>query len=144
MHFKSWLELDEGRYPFDAHIKNHIGNHIPIYLDPTFEELESLNTADVVRAWLDNQHCYAWKAGSGLHFSVNQHLELKNGIPVYLYFDRQEVDVQITDQSRNTKWHENPQVARKIRSHPYIKKMWKKVMVSYYNDAIVGDWAKRK
>ena len=146
MHFKSWLE---GRYPFDANIKNHKGDHIPVYIDPTFEELESLIADDFtfpeyVRAWLDNQHCYVWNTFKGLHFSVNKHLGLKNGIPVLLYFNRQEVDVLVTDQSRTTKWHENPQVAKIINSHPYLKKMWKKINVNYYNDAIVGDWSKLK
>lgn len=142
MNFRQWLE---SIYPFTAKIKNHDGKPVTIYINPTKEELEKLTNIlgfpNEVRVLLDDKHCYAWH--DAYHVTIMNQLSVINPIPALIFNDGKEIIVEVTDASRHTTWHENPKVAEKIRQHPYIKQ-WKKIVVGYYNEDIVGDWEKLK
>lgn len=116
-----------------------------IFQDPNPKELNSILEHDEVRAFLLPEHVLAWNVFSSVHYQVSQDLKLgKDAIPVILHFipGQKLTGVTVTDFSRNTKWHHNPEVYWKILNHPFVKLkgMGETVEVGYYDEAIVGAW----
>lgn len=90
---------------------------------------------------LSNGDIYSWK--HDFHINIMRNMKPKipqDAIPVIIYFYRNEAEVTVTDSSKGTKWHHNPNAAKAIKSHRHMNKLFKKINVSYYDDAIVGDW----
>ena len=46
----------------------------------------------------------------------------------------------MTDSTEGTKWHNNPKVADWIRKRPVWWINPKDIVISYYNEDVVGEW----
>jgi len=85
-----------------------------------------------------------WNAYEANHSYVkkglkNSGIEIQDIIPFY----SDGYNIIISDTSRYTKWHENPELAQKIKNNQNIQKVFPNNFdISYYNEDIVGDWEK--
>lgn len=121
---------------------------VEIYKNPTRKELAELSEPEegaIIRAYLTNDSLYAWKPSTGLHGSIRDHMGLdKNkALGIYLFYNpayHNDIDIQITDSTKGTKWHHNPNVAEWIRLRPVWWINPKNITISYYDEAIVGKW----
>lgn len=122
----------------------HPTGRIDVVKNPSKDVLPKLlDKWGATRAFLMRGSAIIWGV-SPIHAEVARQLGLADNpyaLPIILYADGADAMVQVTDYSRNTKWHENPQAANFIRNHPYMRKMFgDNIDIDYYNDAIVGDW----
>lgn len=121
---------------------------VEIYKNPTRGELSALikdSSSDFLRAYLTSDSLYVWEPSTGLHYSIREHMGLdKNKVlGIYLFYNpshHNDIDVQVTDSTKGTKWFHNPNVAGWIRSRPVWWSNPDDIVVSYFDEAEVGEW----
>ena len=100
------------------------------------------------RAFIDGDTFYVWPVFDALHANMGGKIGVaSDAIPLVIGFDKKGViwNCMVTDYSRNGIWHHNPDVYQKIVSNPKLKLLSSPSLdVSYYDDAIVGDWRNLK
>lgn len=113
---------------------------VEVYRNPSAKEWRSMG--DSVHAFIIGDDILAWQGGSLLHYEVHQNCSLpQTAIPVYLYGDlKDDLDVQVTDSAKRSPWFHNPLTANQIRRCNYLKNNFSDISVSYFDEAIVGDW----
>jgi hypothetical protein len=114
-----------------------------IFKNPSPKELSECVNDDQARAILFGRDIYVWDAFKAVHFTVQKKLNLsENAITVILRLFRGKIDeVYVTDSVSRGPWNNNPSVIGKLRSHPYLKLYAiPNFKISFYNEAIVGDW----
>jgi putative N-acetylmannosamine-6-phosphate epimerase len=114
-----------------------------VFINPTRKELkEILHRRDDFAAIIPNDKDFIAFKGDTLHQSVREQLKLKKDIiTVRCYMWNTDIDIQVTDNTKNTKWHHNPDIKDAIEDNKYINKTFTNVEISYYDEAIVGDWS---
>jgi len=130
-------------------VKNHRGEETMIYENPSQERLAKISKGmECARAFIKGNKVYVFDANA-LHQTVREKssLDLKDAISVVLWGQGGNIAaVQVTDNTRNTKWHHSKELKDAILAVPYIQHRSSKVdreseeFVSYYDDAIVGPW----
>lgn len=84
-----------------------------------------------------------WDGGWDAHWGPRSALakkgfDMNTAIPVQAFYN----GLMVTDTSKGLDIHESPDAAKILKSHPVVKKiMPKNFDISYYNEAIVGDWS---
>ena len=114
-----------------------------VFINPDRKELkELLGKWDEIAVILPNNKDFIAFSRSTLHNSVKEQLKLpKDSVTLTAYvWGMKDLDVTVTDNVRNSKWDDNPKTADFIRNNKYIQRKFKLGEISYYNDAIVGDW----
>lgn len=99
------------------------------------------------RAFLDKDNLYAWPVFDDLHANMAPRIGVnKEAIPLVIGFDgRGTVKfAMVTDYSRNTIWHHNPDITLEILHHPRLSRISSDLDIGYYDYAIVGDWSEIK
>ena len=119
-----------------------------VYLNPTRQEILSSSLVDkwnTLRAFIyPSGDLVVWQGV--LHGEVRSNLpdwikDLGEPISTYIYTEGSSNGlVVVTDYSRHTKWHHNPEVAKVIRGNKGIRQLFSTVDINYYDEAIVGDW----
>ncbi len=121
---------------------------VEIYKNPTRKEMSELlkvGSSDFLRGYITDNALYVWHPSVGLHHSVREHMGLdKNKVlGIYLFYHpahHNDIDVQVTDSTKGTKWHHNPNVADWIRARPFWWINPADIVISYYDEDEVGEW----
>ncbi|MBK6942490.1 MAG: hypothetical protein IPH13_20130 [Planctomycetes bacterium] len=135
-----------------ATVKNHRGVE-DLFVDPSLLDLRKtiLPPHHEARIFLLGEHAYVWKGGTSIHVEVEQ-MKLVPGlddsaIPLVGWFHPstgQLMSVVVSDYSKRTRWHHKGEVKDAIQNHPWVMRVSRGgtglVHISYYDDAIVGDW----
>lgn len=129
------------------------GMQVDVFLDPSTTELrkEGVLSYDQARIFLLGDRAYVWNGSSALHAEVATSKKIPgfddSAIPLIGWFHpgtKNLMSVTVTDYSERTRWHHNPGVMAAIQEHPWVMRVSKNglglVHVSYYDEAIVGDW----
>lgn len=154
--FRKFVELNESLV--STYI-NRDRMQVPIHKNPSRKTLNmeaSYHTDGTAHGpkesgiFLHNNDMYAFDRGGTLHGEIARHMgidpdgkhaaEGREHLPIYLSHHGDEAHAHVTDASRRTKWHHNPETADYIRNHPQLKKHFKHISVSYYDEDIHGDW----
>jgi hypothetical protein len=98
------------------------------------------------RVFLHGNDAYTFNPNHALHHDVQTHLGLDDSrIPLSIYHNHKDAEIEVTDNSKRTKWHHSPEVRAAILNHPWIKKTFPgEKNVSYYDEAIDGPWHEMK
>jgi hypothetical protein len=77
-----------------------------------------------------------------LHRSVlDQHkISDKKVVAATCAFDGKELYVNVTDATKNSVWHHNPDIGEFIESNKYLSRKWSSFDINFYDEAIYGDW----
>lgn len=123
--------------------KQYVPNGIlDIYENPTTKEfnLSYEERFGYVRGIIVDENTCVFFTPNILHGTVRDLLDLtkKNVVSIVVY-GKKNVDVQVTDNTRNTKWFHNPNTEEYIRSNTYLKKL-KIANVSFFDEDIFGSW----
>lgn len=115
-----------------------------VFINPSKKELkEILGNGDNFAAILPDDRDFIAFNSLTLHQSVREQLKLnKNIITVRCYLWNTDIDITVTDGTKNTIWHHNPMIENMIRGNRYIQKTFTNIEINYYDEAIVGDWGK--
>lgn len=96
----------------------------------------------------ENGDWVIWNSFQAIHLHVMREMpewmkKYGDPVPVYIYGIPGEsgAGVIVTDASKFTKWHHNPEVAELIEDHRGLSRVFPNVFVSYHDEDIVGDWA---
>ena len=122
------------------------GKRFNVYKNPSMMELKGvaedhpLEDAGWVGSWLVGNDWYVWSYNDALHYDIEKQLGIQNGIPLSIAFNDRKAFVVVTDSSKRTNWHHNPDVADAIRNHPHLGSQFNIEDISYYDEAIVGSW----
>ena len=115
-----------------------------IFKNPSRKELSvfALGKNNQVRAFIVGNDLLVWNMFSALHQTVREELKLdKNAIPLNLYaMIGGDGFAIVTDNTRDTPWWHNGDVADAIEENPFIVKNFKYLEIEYYDSDIVGDW----
>jgi hypothetical protein len=124
------------------------GQEIPVYINPTKGEIGGLlRKSDVVRLALsaDGNTLLAWDAFVATHGQLREYLQLhgmadRNAVITLVGYPG---GVQVTDGVKGTRWEHNPETAQVILNSPRIIQALGHIHeIGYYDEDIVGDWAK--
>jgi hypothetical protein len=118
------------------------GKPCEVFKNPDRSEVRKLKAdMDEVRAYLVGDDIFMWNTYQSLHRTVHDELKLPaDALPIIIYGDvDDEASVVVTDASRSTVWHHNAETRGAIMAHPYFARC-EDVEVSYYDEAIVGQW----
>jgi hypothetical protein len=117
-----------------------------LYKNPTAKELKHvLGKNQEARAFIINDYdIIVWNVFDSLHYSVKKELKLPDTvIPINLFCNKlndHESYAQVTDTIKNTPlWHDKT-VAEKIKNNAFMKRHFKNIEISYYDESIYGDW----
>lgn len=115
-----------------------------VFVNPSRKEIREISQDfDSVRAFIDGDQLYVWNPTIALHQEIRDHFKLgKDALSLILYLHKGKVtDAQVTDNSKQSIWHHNPEVADFIFNSPALVGIKDSSMtVSYYDESIVGDW----
>jgi hypothetical protein len=121
------------------------GKTTEVHKNPTRKEIHGSTQYDDVGGFLHHNDLYTFNRMHSLHHEVRDHIGADHHhLPVVISHRGKEAHVQVTDNSRHSKWHHNPDTEHYIRNHPQIKKHFKDVSVSYYDEDIHGNWSHMK
>lgn len=115
------------------------------FRNPTRKEYqEALAEHAMVRAFLVGDDIFVWNVFGAVHRSIRDFMKLHETIIPLVIFGKpgQRCVAEVTDHVQNTMWSHNAAVAAAIQNHPYMRRMFTKVTVQYYDEDIVGDWQK--
>lgn len=124
-------------------------NHADVYKDPSHKELHASSHDGNTLAWLHHSHMYSFNPHHTRHYDVKPHIGINHhdkheGIALDIHHHKKEAHVTVTDSTKNSKWHHNPDLKKHIENHPQLKKHFKKVHVNYYDEDIHGPWHEMK
>jgi hypothetical protein len=144
--FKKFIEEAWDRHiPASSWHLNKDKSPVDVYKNPSRKELHHNSRDGESRVWLHGEHAYNWHPDRALHSHVKDHMKLDNkAVPLHMYHDKKEAHIVVTDASRHGDHHHSPDVKDHIKNHPWIKRHFDHVHVSYYDDAIHGAWHKDK
>lgn len=130
-------------YRFKEENARNFGKYLEIFKNPTVQEMRTLKLHErSIPGFVDAStgDFYAFTP-EFLHFNVLQTRKIDfDFIPVRLFVGRGEIGVMVTDSVKhNNKWSDSPKVAQIIKNS-YLSKLYKNIVVSYYNEDIVGNW----
>lgn len=131
------------REEWNTMFRSPTGNNITIYSDPSRKELAQLARTyhDAVCAMLYKDELYVWT--NGLHYHVKEHFNMgKDFVSMMLYINRGMISgIGITDTTKPTKWHENPNLKKYLFTHKRLAmKLAPDANIHYYNQDVVGPW----
>ncbi len=118
------------------------GAEVAIYRNPTAKEWKDCDEYGEVRAFIVGDDVFVWNPFTALHQMVRDHLSLGNeaiSVSIGGMF-RNEAYINVTDNTRNTPWHHNPEVIAAIRQCAFIRTHFTSVEIGFYDEAIVGPW----
>jgi 8-oxo-dGTP pyrophosphatase MutT (NUDIX family) len=84
-----------------------------------------------------------WNAYGALHGEVREHLKLDaDAISLEIWSEGYGNDclVQVTDNTRHTKWFHNPEIVGEIKHNVGLQRMFDDISIEYFDSAIYGDW----
>lgn len=118
------------------------GEMADIFRNPTTKEWRECEQYNEVRGMVVGDDLLIWNPYTAVHQMVRDELNLpREAIPLTIMgILRGEAHVTVTDNSAQTPWHHNPEVARAIRSCGYVQNNFTDIEISYYDESIVGDW----
>jgi hypothetical protein len=101
-----------------------------------------INSRHQVRAFIVANDLLVWNVFSALHQSVRDELKLgPDVIPLNLFgVMGDEAVAVVTDNTRNTSWWHDGNVAAVIEDHPFMLRNFKSVEIDFYDSDVVGDW----
>lgn len=118
------------------------GAEVAIYRNPTTKEWKDCDEYGEVRAFIVGDDVLVWNPFTAVHQMVRDHLSLGNdaiSVSIGGMF-RNEAYINVTDNTRNTPWHHNPEVIAAIRQCAFIRTHFTSVEIGFYDEAIVGPW----
>ncbi len=113
-----------------------------VFINPTNKELRDIYGNDREFAIIipNNKDVIAFNRNT-LHQSVIDQLNVRGDyITASAFVDGKEIDIMVTDATRNGKWHHNPKIEDYIKSNKYLSRHWKEFTFSYYDEPIFGSW----
>ena len=123
--------------------KNFRGQQCDVFRNPSRREWrEVVGKNSHVRAFLDGNDILIWNSFGALHQNVRDTMKLSNDVISLIIYGKPGTDavIIVTDNTRNTVWWHNGDVADEIIAHPYIRRNFIDVELSFYDEDIVGDW----
>ncbi len=114
---------------------------VKVHKNPERNELKKLaGEYQTMRGFLVKDGLIVWGL-SPIHDPMARALGIgKTAIPLIVFTDGQDMEVQVSDWAEKTIWLHNPETANAIRNNPYMRKMFPNVQISYYDEGVNGDW----
>lgn len=151
----SWYKKAQGLGQPDFVVKTPWAKEFgaSVYLNPTSQELSFISKAyGEARIYLvGNDQMYAWNTTEAMHYHIEKEIGISGGIPLVVGVSGGKITgAVVTDSSKRTEWHENPQVKKAVLSNgPFVGAMHPSIKIDeetfgYYNEDIVGDWEQLK
>jgi hypothetical protein len=124
-----------------------------IFKNPSRQELHDSSYKDKldgrltghkeVGLWLHGKDMYSFNRMGVLHAEAKHHIDFKDSgdhpLSLYVYHHGKEASAVVTDASRNTSWHHNPETRDYVLNHPQLKKHFKNKVNP---DGSLGDFKK--
>ncbi len=119
------------------------GQACEVFKNPDRREYKAAKADnDDVRAFLVGDDIYVWNTFQAVHRAVRDELKLPDtAVPLNLYgTPGSEGLANVSDATQGTPlWH-NPEVYDMVQEHPYLLRAFTEIEITYYDEAIVGDW----
>ena len=120
--------------------------YVEVFKNPTTREFNECKPHYEVGALLKDNDIYVFNREKAYHKNVMTQMKLEDAMSILIMPDNTSatrMDILVTDATKNTKWHHNPNTEQFIRSHPFFKR--KQIdHIMYWDEDIVGDWSKLK
>lgn len=127
---------------YDINLRNE-NKYVEVFINPSSKELRECIEHDQYALLLTNKDAYAWNRDMAYHAQIRAKDKIfRNAVSLLVWPEGNfnTVSMMVTDNTRDTTWHENPNTEKFIRNHPFFKG---KIIndIIYWNGDIVGDWS---
>ena len=127
---------------------------VDLFVNPSPKELEESSYKSTARKgereigiWIDGEKVYTFDRYGFLHNEAAEHIDfVDEPISLYVTYWKQgimpyEAYIMVTDATRHSKWHHNPELYNFLIEHSELNRLFKIEEISYYDESIVGNWA---
>jgi len=115
---------------------------VNVFKNPSINEIKKCESDHMVGAFFNDKDCYTFNRMFTTHYRVKYEFNARNflndSVATLYYFNGNNVEIFVSDATRDTSWHHNPKIKQFLSHHPFLRN--KKVSVSFYDGDIEGDW----
>jgi hypothetical protein len=116
---------------------------VEIFKNPTRKEFNACVQYGEIRAFVIGDDLLVWKPMLALHAQVREALKLNRdtAVPIVLSGTfKNDAYATVSDASENTAFWHSPEASWRIQSCGFLRDNFFGIEVSYYDEAIYGDW----
>ena len=113
-----------------------------VFKNPSKKELYEIMDERIFRAIILNENDVLCFPDSLLHYRAIEHFNLKDIVSLVVLSNLPDKDiyVAVTDSTKGH-WFHNPEIKVYIKDNKYLNKMFDIEQISFFDEAIYGDWS---